>query len=217
MIIKKKLSYIINTKKEINSSNEIKLYLNINDNAEKNMYLIHKALKQQLNKTRQGNAHTKTRSEIRGGGKKPWKQKGTGRARAGSIRSPLWRGGGVIFGPKNKIYTSKINKKEKKLAIQTLIYNKFSQTIIIDELLNHINKPNTKNAIKELKYLDIKINKNILLIIEEKNTEIYLSLRNLKNIELLTAKNINIVSLLKAEQIIITVGAINIINNIYND
>lgn len=221
MTIEKKLTYIIKTniKKNINTENSSELYLNIGKNFKQNMYLIHKVLKQQLTTSRQGNANTKTRSEIRGGGRKPWKQKGTGRARAGSIRSPLWRGGGVIFGPKNKIYQSKINKKEKRIAIQTLIYNKFSNTLVIDQLLNNLNKPSTKHAIQELKNFGININKknNILLIVAKKNTQIYLSIRNLSNIELMTPDNINIISLLKAQKIIITYDALNIIKNLYND
>lgn len=221
MTIEKKLTYIIKTNinKNINTENSSELYLNIGKNFKQNMYLIHKVLKQQLTTSRQGNANTKTRSEIRGGGRKPWKQKGTGRARAGSIRSPLWRGGGVIFGPKNKIYQSKINKKEKRIAIQTLIYNKFSNTLVIDQLLNNLNKPSTKHAIQELKNFGININKenNILLIVAKKNTQIYLSIRNLSNIELMTPDNINIISLLKAQKIIITYDALNTIKNLYND
>nr|QCI06616.1 ribosomal protein L4 [Erythroglossum lusitanicum] len=221
MTIKKKLTYIIKTNinKDINTETSSELYLNIGNNFKQNMYLIHKVLKQQLTISRQGNANTKTRSEIRGGGKKPWKQKGTGRARAGSIRSPLWRGGGVIFGPKNKIYQSKINKKEKRIAIQTLIYNKFSNTLVIDELLNNLNQPSTKHTIEELQNFGININKEnkILLIIAKKNTKIYLSLRNLNNIELITPNHINIISLLKANTILITYDALNIIKNLYND
>nr|QCI08142.1 ribosomal protein L4 [Polyneura bonnemaisonii] len=221
MTIKKKLTYIIKTNinKDKNTENSSELYLNIGKNCNQNMYLIHKVLKQQLKISRRGTANTKTRSEIRGGGKKPWKQKGTGRARAGSIRSPLWRGGGVIFGPKNKIYQSKINKKEKQIAIQTLIYNKFSNTLVIDKLLNNLSQPSTKHAIQELKNIGININRenNILLIIAKRNTKIYLSVRNLKNIELITPDHLNIISLLKAKKILITYDALNIIKNLYND
>nr|QCI05683.1 ribosomal protein L4 [Cryptopleura ramosa] len=217
MTIKKQLTYLIET--TTNSVHEYPLVLNVINNPKKQMYIIHKALKQQLVESRQGTAHTKTRSEVRGGGRKPWKQKGTGRARAGSIRSPLWRGGGVIFGPKNKIYKSKINKKEKKLAIQTLIYNKFPKTLIINDFINNLESPNTKTIVKQLMNIDININKNqrILLIVAQKNTTMYLSMRNLANIELITANNINIVSLLKAKKILITVDALTIISKIYNE
>jgi large subunit ribosomal protein L4 len=87
-------------------------------------YLLHKDLLRHMNSKKQGTVSTKTRSEVRGGGRKPWKQKGTGRARAGSSRSPLWKGGGVIFGPKPKTINLKLNKKERRLALQTLLYNK---------------------------------------------------------------------------------------------
>lgn len=219
MTIKQKLTYTIKTNQSTDRINESQLFLNITNDINKHMYLVHKVLRQQLIQARQGNAHTKTRSEIRGGGKKPWKQKGTGRARAGSIRSPLWRGGGITFGPKNKIYKSKINKKEKRLAIQTLIYNKFPHTLVIDKLFIDLYKPNTKNALKQLKDLNININtyKNILLIVEEKNINMYLSIRNLNNIELITANNLNVLSLLRADKILITLNALNIINNIYNE
>nr|YP_009394588.1 ribosomal protein L4 [Vertebrata thuyoides]ARW63150.1 ribosomal protein L4 [Vertebrata thuyoides] len=202
MSIIKELKYqIADTDKEIKS-----IKVRINNSAEKQMYLIHKALKQQLKNKRIRNAHTKTRSEVRGGGKKPWKQKGTGRARAGSNRSPLWRGGGIIFGPRKTIYRSKINKKEKRIAINTLISNKFKQTIIINNLLGTLTKPNTKKALEAIQKLDIKIRNGakILIIVEKKTKDVYLSFRNIKNIELIEIRSMNIISLLKADTILIT-------------
>nr|YP_009395420.1 ribosomal protein L4 [Polysiphonia infestans]ARW64400.1 ribosomal protein L4 [Polysiphonia infestans] len=206
----KNLEYkIANNKKAIE-----KIKIKILDDNKTQMHIIHKALKQQLKNGRIRNANTKTRSEIRGGGKKPWKQKGTGRARAGSNRSPLWRGGGVIFGPKKKIYKSKINKKEKRLAINTLIANKFGQTIIINTLLANITKPSTQQAIKEIQQIGIKIDKRkkILIAIEQQNHNIYLSFRNLKNIEIIEVNSFNILSLLKADTILITHAAIRKLN-----
>merc|ERR1712232_965806 len=97
-------------------------------------YLIHKDIVRQQIQQKQGTVSTKTRSEVRGGGRKPWRQKGTGRARAGSNRSPLWKGGGVIFGPKPKTIVKKLNKKERNLALQTLLYNKRNSILIIDNL-----------------------------------------------------------------------------------
>ena len=94
-------------------------------------YLLHKDLLRHLQSQNQGTLSTKTRSEVRGGGRKPWRQKGTGRARAGSNRSPLWKGGGVIFGPKPKTVTLKLNKKERRLALQTLLYNKKNNSLEI--------------------------------------------------------------------------------------
>ena len=210
---------INNEQNNSNLSDNNTLNLIINSDESKQMYLIHKTIKQYLLNQRQGNAHTKTRSEVKGGGRKPWKQKGTGRARAGSIRSPLWKGGGVIFGPKNKIYKNKINKKEKHLAIKTLIYNKFQNTIIIDNFLINSDKPKTKTAINIFKNLGISITNNydykILLIIENDDKNLYLSIRNLPNVELITAYNLNALSLIKANKIVITIEALNAIKKIY--
>nr|YP_009394169.1 ribosomal protein L4 [Rhodomela confervoides]ARW62731.1 ribosomal protein L4 [Rhodomela confervoides] len=208
----KKINYsIINKDKSIDSAI---FYLDINDDQNKQMYLIHRALKQQLTNYRTRNAHTKTRSEVRGGGKKPWKQKGTGRARAGSTRSPLWKGGGVIFGPRRKKYKSKLNKKEKKLAINTVLYNKFGNTIVTNEILIQPDKPSTKQAIAEISRLgiDVKDQKKILLIIDKKTNLLHLSFRNLNNVQLIEVKSINILSLLKADIILVTKSALDKIN-----
>nr|YP_009393964.1 ribosomal protein L4 [Polysiphonia sertularioides]ARW62526.1 ribosomal protein L4 [Polysiphonia sertularioides] len=196
------LNYKIKDRNTENSS----IQLRISENEEGQMYIIHKALKQQLNNKRTRNANSKTRSEVQGGGRKPWKQKGTGRARAGSSRSPLWRGGGVIFGPRTQTYRSKINKKERRLAINTLLYNKFKKTIVVEELLQHITKPNTKKAVQEIEKFGINVKKNekILIAIKESKQNIYLSLRNIKNIEIIEVKSINILSLLQADTLLIT-------------
>nr|YP_010171002.1 ribosomal protein L4 [Chondria tumulosa]QSD57143.1 ribosomal protein L4 [Chondria tumulosa] len=213
MTITKKIKY--KSIDKLNNISTLSINLQISNNSYTQMYCVHRALKNQLNNNRVRNANTKTRSEVRGGGKKPWKQKGTGRARAGSNRSPLWRGGGVIFGPKNKIYKSKINKKEKKLAISTLLYNKSQNTIIIDNITTNNNIPNTKNVLNTLNKLDLNIKKynKTLIIIEEKTNVMYMSFRNLPNIKLIERKNINILSLLEANTILITKQAINRLNN----
>ncbi len=192
------------------------IFFKINENNEKQMYLIHRALKQQLRNKRIRNAHTKTRSEVRGGGKKPWKQKGTGRARAGSNRSPLWRGGGVIFGPRKKMYRTKINKKENRLAINTVLVNKVCNTVIIKDILQKNTTPNTKTAIAEIsKYgINLQLKQRLLLIVEKKNQILNLSFKNCKNIELIEVHSINILSLLKADIILITHDALLKINEI---
>ena len=118
------------TGKQLSSEQELKL--NVLD--ESGNYLVHKDFLRHSNSQRQGTVSTKTRSEVRGGGRKPWQQKGTGRARAGSNRSPLWKGGGVIFGPKPKTVSLKLNKKERRLALQTLLYNKKNSILIIENL-----------------------------------------------------------------------------------
>nr|YP_009295947.1 ribosomal protein L4 [Schimmelmannia schousboei]AOM64882.1 ribosomal protein L4 [Schimmelmannia schousboei] len=217
MVKQEKLTYSVITENE-ESQYSKDIFLKINDNHAKNMYIIHRALIQQLLLTRQGNAHTKTRSEVRGGGRKPWKQKGTGRARVGSIRSPLWKGGGVIFGPKSKKYITKINRKEKKLAVKTLIYNKYKNTFIIENLGQNIIQPKTKFILNEIQQLNINYEKKnkLLIIVNQKNSLLYLSLRNLQNIELIAANQINILSLIKADKILITLDALNTINAIYN-
>nr|QCI04413.1 ribosomal protein L4 [Antithamnion hubbsii] len=199
--------------------NFTEIKLKISNDLKKNMYITHRVIKQQLHIQRQGNANTKTRSEVRGGGKKPWKQKGTGRARAGSIRSPLWKGGGVIFGPKPKKYTFKINKKERQLAIRILLYNKYSQTTITQNFCKNLKKPNTQNILESLNNLGIQTkNKNrVLIIVSNKSKALYLSIRNLTNIDIICANNLNTLSLIKADKILITFDALNIINTIYND
>ena len=212
MSITKELNYkILNT---TNTSETQSIKLQIGESESKQMYLIHRALKQQLNNKRIRNAQTKTRSDVRGGGKKPWKQKGTGRARAGSNRSPLWKGGGVIFGPQNKVYRSKINKKEKRLAINTIIWNKFEKTKVIESI--NIQKPNTKNAINNINNLSNAIKKGdkILIILEKKTKNLYLSLRNLSQIEIIEVNSVNVLSLLKADTIILTTEALKRIQHL---
>lgn len=218
MIIKQELIYSIITEKKLEQSSK-KIIFKIKNKNEKGMYVVHRALVRQLNIKRQGNAHTKTRSEVRGGGKKPWKQKGTGRARAGSIRSPLWKGGGVIFGPRKRQYITKINKKEKQLALRTLMYNKFKKTIIIENINDYFHIPNTKLVLKLIKNfgLDITKKERLLIIVNQKNKNLYLSVRNLINIELISADQLNVLALIKADRLLITIDALNKIHTRYND
>jgi large subunit ribosomal protein L4 len=130
--------------KQLNESQELKL--NVLENS--GNYLVHKDLLRHFRSQTQGTVSTKTRSEVRGGGRKPWRQKGTGRARAGSNRSPLWKGGGVIFGPKPKKIFLKLNKKERRLALQTLLYNKKNNIVLIEDLETRLSEPKTKNFLK---------------------------------------------------------------------
>ena len=180
-------------------------------------YLLHKDLLRHLQSQNQGTLSTKTRSEVRGGGRKPWRQKGTGRARAGSNRSPLWKGGGVIFGPKPKTVTLKLNKKERRLALQTLLYNKKNNSITIENLENEINEPKTKTFLKICQDCTINLDQKVLVIVSKKTTPLKLSTQNIKNVELISASNLNTFSLLKAKQIILTPSAINDIKEIYCD
>lgn len=180
-------------------------------------YLLHKTLLRHHNLQRQGTASTKTRSEVRGGGKKPWRQKGTGRARAGSNRSPLWKGGGIIFGPKPKLSFMKLNKKENRLALQTLIYNKKEKILVIKDLEDQLTKNKTKFFLKICGNCKVNIHQQILVIVSEKTIPIRLATQNLKNIKLISATNLNTLSLLKANQILITSSAIKKIKEIYCD
>ena len=180
-------------------------------------YLIHKNLLRHQNLKRQGTLSTKTRREVRGGGRKPWKQKGTGRARAGSNRSPLWRGGGVIFGPKPRVISLKLNKKERKLALQTLLYNKKNNILIIDDLENKVTESKTQNFLDICTNCNINLQQKVLVIVSKKTIPLKLAVQNLKNIELILASNLNTFSVLQAKQIVLTPLALNDIKEIYCD
>lgn len=174
--------------------------------------LIKQALLTQKANSRQNLAHTKDRAEVRGGGKKPWKQKGTGRARHGSIRSPLWIGGGVTFGPrKEKNFSRKINKKMKQLAVFSVISKKIKDDNfkIIDEL-SFLNEKKSKKAIDGLKNL-INFNNSsnsFLLILPSVYKSANLAVRNLKKIDAISAKSLNIYDLMKWKNIITEKSAI---------
>jgi len=196
---------------QLNSNNELKLnVLEISGN-----YLLHKDLLRHYNSQKQGTTSTKTRSEVRGGGRKPWRQKGTGRARAGSNRSPLWKGGGVIFGPKPKQVILKLNKKERKLALQTLLYSKRNNILVIDNLETGIVETKTRNFLEICKNCNVDLDQKILVIVSDKTVALKLSTHNIKNVELILASNLNTFSILKAKQILLTPLALNNIKEIY--
>ena len=200
--------------KQLDSNYELKLnVLETSGN-----YLLHQDLLRHFNSQRQGTVSTKTRGEVRGGGRKPWRQKGTGRARAGSNRSPLWKGGGVIFGPQPKKIFLKLNKKERRLALQTLLYNKKNNILIIENLENELTDPKTKIFLKICQDCGINLDiGKVLVIVSKKTAPLKLATKNLKNVELISASNLNTFSLLKARQIILTPLAINDIKEIYCD
>lgn len=172
-------------------------------------YLVHKDILRHHISKKQGTVSTKTRSEVRGGGRKPWKQKGTGRARAGSNRSPLWKGGGVIFGPKPMTKEYKLNKKERRLALQTLLYNKKDNILLIENLESSFETPKTSDFCKTCKNCGINLDQKTLLVVSDKTTALKLSVQNIKNIELICASQLNTLSLIKAKQIILTPLAVN--------
>ena len=180
-------------------------------------YLIHRNILRYFVLKRQGTVHTKTRSEVTGGGRKPWRQKGTGRARAGSNRSPLWKGGGIIFGPKSRKKNYKLNKKERRLALQTLLYNKKDHIILIDNLEEKFLKPKTKQFCNICQNCNVNLNNKILVIVSKKVSSLKLAVQNIKNIELISASNVNILSLIKAKQILITTLALNELKEEFNE
>lgn len=181
-------------------------------------YLVHKDLLRQLLAKKQSTSSTKTRSEVSGGGRKPWRQKGTGRARAGSNRSPLWRGGGSIFGPKPKTIKHKLNKKERQLSLKTVLAAKYSvMTTVINDFETVLKTPSTKDFLQVFKNCNVELNKKTLLIVDKKSEQLKLSIRNIKNIELNSASNLNTFNLLAAEQIVLTPSALSKIQEIYGD
>ena len=196
---------------QLNSNCELKLnVLELSGN-----YLLHKDLLRHYNSQKQGTTSTKTRSEVSGGGRKPWNQKGTGRARAGSNRSPLWKGGGIIFGPKPKKSILKLNKKERKLALQTLLYNKRNNILVIEDLESKVTETKTRKFLKICNNCNINLDQKVLVIVSNKTLALKLSTQNIKNVELISASNLNTFSLLKAKQILLTSLALKNIKEIY--
>ena len=188
---------------------------------EKSSSVVYQALVARLSHDRSGNASTLTKSEVRGGGKKPWKQKGLGRARAGSIRSPLWRGGGVTFGPKPRCFDKLINKKQRYKAYISVFtqLNEAGSLKVISDFSYESKK--TKDFIKLLlNYLD-NINQRIVLIVNDYNKPLYLSSRNLAKIKVASLENIDIASLVYADKVLITEKAIKGLDerfsNIFSD
>ncbi|NEO30087.1 MAG: 50S ribosomal protein L4 [Symploca sp. SIO3C6] len=180
-------------------------------------HIVHRALVRQMTNARQGTASTKTRSEVRGGGRKPWRQKGTGRARAGSIRSPLWRGGGVIFGPKPRDFNLKMNRKERRLALRTAFASRAEDLIVVEDFAEQLSRPKTKEMTAAISRWGINPEQKILLILPEKQEMVYLSVRNMPKLTLILATNLNIRDLLTADKIVTTSSALAKIQEVYND
>lgn len=179
-------------------------------------FVAHRSLMVYQKNKRTGNHSTKTRSEVRGGGKKPWKQKGTGRARAGSNRSPLWRGGGVIFGPRPHGYNLKLNQKEKHITIRTLLHSTRENLIVLENLSCFTNLQKTKEFLDVLKKLiraqgleELTLKNNYLILADTPDS--YFSLKkttkNLKNIRLIQQENLNVPLLCRSDQKIILTKA----------
>ena len=178
--------------------------------------LIHRVYLTQLKNARQHLSSTKTKSEVRGGGRKPWKQKGTGNARAGSRRSPLWVGGGVSFGPKPRLVSKKVNKKERRLAILSALYLKKKEFLFVeDTLFTSSTITKTKQFLAVLKDLNLKADAKILVVLPSANKQLWLATRNLKNIDLTVATCLNIKQLLKTNHIVLSNSTLELINSTY--
>ncbi len=178
-------------------------------------HVVHRALVRQMTNARQGNASTKTRAEVRGGGRKPWRQKGTGRARAGSTRSPLWRGGGVIFGPKPKEYNLNMNRKERRLALRTAFGSRGEDIIVVEEFSEQLQRPKTKDLVEAISRWGSQPEQKTLLILSERSENIYLSARNIENVRLMVADQLNVFDLLHADKIVVTASALDKIQEVY--
>ena len=180
-------------------------------------HIVHRALVRQMAMARQGTASSKTRSEVRGGGRKPWRQKGTGRARAGSSRSPLWRGGGVIFGPQPRDFGNKMNKKERRLALKTAFVSCLENAVVVENFVEQITQPKTKDVISALKTWGVDETSKILIIVTEISENLQLSTRNIVNVKLLKAGNLNVYDLLNANQVVVTTDALTKIQEVYGE
>ena len=181
--------------------------INISDNAfskDFNESLVHQAVVSFMAGSRQGTSKQKTRSEVRGGGKKPYRQKGTGRARAGTIRSPLWRGGGVTFAATPRDYSKKINKKMYRASIRSIFSELLRQGRLVAIEQPVLEKPKTKEIANFLKEFSLS---KVLIITDELDVNLYLSSRNIPNVDIITVREINPVNLLKAQKVAVTAEA----------
>ncbi len=191
-------------------------FKNCEENKKNRITLIHKVFLSQLKTTRKYTASTKTKSEVRGGGRKPWRQKGTGQARAGSTRSPLWVGGGVTFGPKPRVVEKKVNRKERKLAIISAFYLKQNKTSIVESsFLENSENLKTKNISNFLKTLNISKEDKTLIIVPKISVKLWLSVRNIPNVTLTLANCLNLKQLLNSSRILLSSDSITLIKETY--
>ena len=189
--------------------------LELNDSifgVEINEGIVHKAVVAQLANKRQGTQSALTRSEVRGGGRKPWRQKGTGHARQGSIRAPQWTGGGVVFAPKPRDYSKKINKKESRLALFSALTSKLQdeKLIVVDSLA--FDAPKTKEFVKVLE--NIKASK-ALVVLEGENENVVLSARNIPDVDTEARTAINVYDILKHDSLVMTKDAVKALEEVY--
>ena len=180
---------------------------------EPNESIVHSVLVNYLANQRQGTQSTKTRAEVRGGGRKPWRQKVTGRARQGSIRAPQWIKGGIALGPKPRSYKYTVNKKERQLAIKSLLSSKVleKQLTVVDKL--EIKEIKTKVMVKAL--TDLKVEGKTLIVLSEKNENVLMSSRNIEGVKTILLKNINVFDLLKYNNLILSVDTVKKLEEVY--
>ena len=179
--------------------------------------LLHRAVLRQQAHSRQGTASTLTRSEVRGGGRKPYKQKGTGRARQGSVRTPLRPGGGIIFGPKPRKYNLEMNRKERRLALRTALMSRISDSKIIKDFGASLEIPKTSEIVALLKRLEINCDSKVLIILNKPSDTIKLSIRNLEKVKLISADQLNVFDLLNANFLVIGEDALLTIKEVYGN
>ena len=180
---------------------------------EPNENVVHSVLVNYLANQRQGTQSTKTRAEVRGGGKKPWRQKGTGRARQGSIRAPQWIKGGIALGPKPRSYKYRVNKKEKQLAIKSILSAKVldNELTVVDKF--EVTEPKTKIMSKAL--TDLKVEGKALIILADKNENVYLSSRNIEGIKTIQLSMINVFDLLNCNKLILPLDTVKKLEEVY--
>ena len=179
---------------------------------EVNEHLVHLAVKQQLANNRQGTQSAKTRSDVSGGGKKPWRQKGTGHARQGSTRAPQWTGGGIVFAPKPRDYSFKINRKEKRLALKSALTSRVNESkfVVLDEL--KMDDAKTK-AFKQI-LTNLKVDK-ALVVMDENDLNVVLSARNLPGVKTALVNTLNVYDILKYDTVVTTQAAVAQIEEVY--
>ena len=179
--------------------------------------LMHRAVLRQQAHSRQGTASTLTRSEVRGGGRKPYKQKGTGRARQGSIRTPLRPGGGIIFGPKPRQYSLAMNRKERRLALRTALMARIKDIKVVKDFGASLKNPKTREIVDVIKRLGIETGSKVLIILFEPSEIVRKSVRNLEKVKLIAADHLNVFDLLNANALVVSEDALAKIQEVYGN
>jgi large subunit ribosomal protein L4 len=179
--------------------------------------LVHRAVVRQLAHARQGTASTLTRAEVAGGGRKPYKQKGTGRARQGSIRTPLRPGGGVVFGPKPRSYNLAMNRKERRLALRTALMSRVGDITVVKGFATELDTPKTKEVTAALSRFGIDAGAKVLVILDNASEAVRKSVRNLEKVKLIAADQLNVFDLLHANKLVVSEEALAKIQEVYGD